>query len=217
MAQPSPTGPTLASSQAAPQTVATNASIAAGSRQHSFAKRRTAEPPRSRMGEPAGCCLESMSSLTLLAPDLELREPPAAVAPAQAIGMHSHRLAGRHARRMDGRALRAIVAVDFQGARPRVTRWQLLVICERVPGSRLHLGSVSCSVVGWACAARARAGAGPQPAQAGRPGSRAGSRPGRPAPEPAVRSTRQPPHGRAVRPQGRWFGPAGRGALWRNR
>ena len=54
----------------------------------------------------------------IVGPDLELREPPAAVARAQAIGMHSHRLAGRHARRMDGRALRAIVAVDLQGARP---------------------------------------------------------------------------------------------------
>jgi len=49
-----------------------------------------------------------LTSLSLLA--LELREPPAAVAPAQAIGRHSHRLAGRHARPMDGRALCAIVA-----------------------------------------------------------------------------------------------------------
>ena len=87
-------------------------------------------------------------------------------------------------------------------------------ICERAPGSRLQLGSVSCSVVSGACAARGRAGAGPRPARAGRPGCRAGSRPGRPAPEPAVRSTRQPPHGRAVRPRDRRLGPVGRAALW---
>jgi hypothetical protein len=84
----------------------------------------------------------------------------------------------------------------------------------------LNLGSVSCSVVSWACAARRRAGAGPRPARAGRPGCRAGSRPGRPAPEPAVRSTRQRPHGRAVRPRidgsdrlvGELFGGTGEGA-----
>jgi len=90
----------------------------------------------------------------------------------------------------------------------------MLLIGERVPGSMLDLGSVSCSVVvGWVCAARRRAGAGPRPARACRPGCRAGSWPGRPAPEPAVRSTRQRPFGRAVRPRGRRFGRAGRGAL----
>jgi hypothetical protein len=40
----------------------------------------------------------TLTSLSLLAPDLELRQPPTAVAPAQATGMHSHRRAGRHAR-----------------------------------------------------------------------------------------------------------------------
>jgi hypothetical protein len=106
----------------------------------------------------------------------------------------------------------------FKAHDRRVTRWQMLLIGERVPGSMLHLGSVRCSVVvGWVCAARRRTGAGPRPARAGRPGCRAGSRPGRPAPEPAVRSTRQRPHGRAVRPRGRRFGPADRGAVWRNR
>src|SRR4029450_11620907 len=40
----------------------------------------------------------AVTSLPLLAPDLELRQPPTAVAPAQATGMHSHRPAARHAR-----------------------------------------------------------------------------------------------------------------------
>jgi hypothetical protein len=47
---------------------------------------------------PGRCHGWTLTSLPLLVPDLELRSPPTAVAPAQATGRHSHRPAARHAR-----------------------------------------------------------------------------------------------------------------------